>query len=45
MQPRLPRHKQELKTDGSVETLPVPPIVSAALKIARQYQADRRAAS
>lgn len=36
------RHKQELKTDGSVETLPVPPIVMAALKIARQHQADRR---
>lgn len=36
------RHKQELKTDGSAETLPVPPIALAALKIARQHQADRR---
>jgi integrase len=39
------RHKQELKTDGSVETLPVPPIVLSALKLARQHQAARRTAS
>lgn len=35
-------HKHQLKTDGSVETLPVPPIVLAALRIARKMQAERR---
>lgn len=35
-------HKHQLKTDGSVETLPVPPIVLAALRIARTMQAERR---
>jgi integrase len=39
------RHKHQLKADGSVETLPVPPIVLAALRIARQSQAARRTAS
>lgn len=39
------RHKQQLKTDGSVETLPVPPIVLAALKLARKMQAARRTPS
>jgi hypothetical protein len=38
----LLRHKQELKTDGSVETLRVPPIVLTALHLARKSQADRR---
>lgn len=38
-------HKHQLKTEGSVETLPVPPIVLAALRIARQVQAARRTAS
>jgi integrase len=38
-------HKHQLKADGSVETLPLPPIVLAALRIARQNQADRRTAS
>ena len=38
-------HKHQLKADGSVETLPLPPIVLAALKIARQMQAERRTAS
>ena len=37
-------HKHQLKADGSVETLPVPPIVLAALRIARQMQAERRTA-
>jgi integrase len=36
------RHKQELKTDGSVETLPAPPIVLTALHLVRKWQADRR---
>jgi integrase len=36
------RHKQQLKSDGSVETLPVPPIVLTALRLARRQQADRR---
>jgi integrase len=31
--------------DGSVETLPLPPIVLAALRIARKMQAERRTAS
>ena len=35
-------HKHQLKTDGSVETLPVPPIVLAALSIARKMQDERR---
>lgn len=35
-------HKHQLKTDGSIETLPVPPIVLAALRIARTMQAERR---
>ena len=34
-------HKHQLKTDGSVETLPVSPIVLAALRIARTMQAAR----
>jgi integrase len=38
-------HKHQLKADGSVETLPLPPIVLAALRIARQMQAERRTAS
>jgi integrase len=38
-------HKHQLKADGSVETLPLPPIVLAALKIARQHQKDRRTAA
>ena len=29
-------HKHQLKADGSTETLPLPPIVLAALRIARQ---------
>jgi hypothetical protein len=35
-------HKHQLKADGSAETLPLPPIVLAALKIARKMQAERR---
>jgi integrase len=35
-------HKHVLKTDGSVETLPIPPIVLSALRIARKMQAERR---
>jgi integrase len=35
-------HKHQLKTDGSFETLPVPPIVLAALRIARTMQVERR---
>ena len=38
-------HKHQLKADGSVETLPLPPIVLAALKIARQHQRERRTAA
>lgn len=38
-------HKQQLKADGSVETLPLPPIVLTALQIARKSQADRRTPS
>jgi integrase len=38
-------HKHQLKADGSVETLPLPPIVLAVLRIARQMQAERRTAS
>lgn len=38
-------HKHQLRADGSVETLPLPPIVLAALRIARQMQAERRTAS
>lgn len=38
-------HKHQLKADGSVETLPLPPIVLAALRIARKMQAERRTAS
>jgi hypothetical protein len=35
-------HKRQLKTDGSVETLPLPRIVLTALRITRQLQASRR---
>ena len=35
-------HKRQLKTDGSVETVPVPPIVSAALRLTREFQKARR---
>jgi integrase len=35
-------HKHQLKADGSAETLPLPPIVLAALKIARKMQSERR---
>lgn len=38
-------HKDQLKADGSVETLPLPPIVLTALQIARQGQDAIRAAS
>lgn len=38
-------HKQQLKTDGSVETLPVPPIVLTALRMARERQDARQTAS
>jgi integrase len=38
-------HKHQLKADGSAETLPLPPIVLAGLRIARQMQAERRTAS
>jgi hypothetical protein len=35
-------HKHQIKADGSAETLPLPSIVLAALKIARKMQAERR---
>jgi integrase len=35
-------HNQVLKTDGSTDTLPLPPICLPALKIARQNQAKAR---
>jgi hypothetical protein len=35
-------HKHQVKANGCVETLPLPPIVLAALKIARKMQAERR---
>jgi integrase len=35
-------HKRQLKADGSVETLPLPPIALAAVRLTRQFQADRR---
>jgi hypothetical protein len=38
-------HKRQLKTDGSVETLPLPPIALTALRITRQFQASRRTES
>ena len=38
-------HKRQLKTDGSVETLPLPPIVLTAVRITRQFQASRRTES
>ena len=38
-------HKHQLKADGSVETLPLPPIVLAALRIARQHQDSARSDS
>jgi integrase len=38
-------HKRQLKTDGSVETLPLPPIVLTAVRITRQLQASRRTES
>jgi hypothetical protein len=38
-------HEHQAKAGGSVETLPLPPIVLAALRIARQMQAQRRTAS
>ena len=38
-------HKHQLKVDGSVETLPLPPMVLAALRISRQTQAGRRTPS
>ena len=38
-------HKHQLKADGSAETLPLPPIVLAALRIARQIQTERRTTS
>jgi integrase len=38
-------HKHQLKADGSVETLPLPPIALAAVRITRQLQSDRRTAS
>ena len=37
-------HKRVLKADGSVDTLPLPPIAFAAVRITRQIQADRRTA-
>jgi integrase len=37
-------HKRVLKADGSVDTLPLPPIALAAVRITRQLQADRRTA-
>jgi integrase len=37
-------HKRQLKADGSVETLPLPPIALAAVRITRQLQAGRRTA-
>jgi hypothetical protein len=37
-------HKRVLKVDGSADTLPLPPIVVAAVWITRQLQADRRTA-
>jgi integrase len=35
-------HKRQLETDGSVETVPVPPVVSAGLRISRDFQEARR---
>jgi len=32
------KHKQQLKTDGSTDILPLPPIAITALKIARRWQ-------
>jgi hypothetical protein len=38
-------HKRQLKTDGSVETLPLPPIMLTALRITRKLQASCRTRS
>jgi integrase len=34
-------HKRQLKADGSVETLPLPPIALAAMRLTRQLQVER----